>query len=281
MDRIAELPQTITEEPFERRCDSGVVAVSCAAPSSHVGPSLSPVEPAAYHDCPGVLGKAVAAVLLLLSLPLLLLGILMVRLSTPGPIFYRQKRLGRGGKPFTILKLRTMVADAERHTGPVWAAADDSRTTTVGRLLRILNWDEIPQLINVIKGEMNIVGPRPERPEIAARLVQEIPEYPQRTLVCPGITGLAQINLPADTDLFSVRRKLLLDFEYIRSASAWMDLCIVLATAPRLVGVRSKRVAGALGVHRRVRLSAVRSSSVKPKTLRKVRQRRRRRVLPR
>jgi lipopolysaccharide/colanic/teichoic acid biosynthesis glycosyltransferase len=174
-----------------------------------------------------------------------------------------------------------MFADAERNTGPVWASADDIRITAIGRVLRLLNWDEIPQLINVIRGDMNIVGPRPERPEIAERLIEEIPDYAKRTLVCPGITGLAQVNLPADTDLDSVRRKLLLDFEYIRTANPWMDLCIVIATAPRLIGIRSKGVASALGVYRRARLAVLGQSDGQTTKRGGIRQKRRRRVLPR
>src|SRR4029079_1642910 len=123
--------------------------------------------------CPGIVGRTVALILFVMASPILLLAMLLVRLSSPGPIFYRQVRLGRGGKPFEIYKLRSMVVDAESNTGPIWASTNDARITPIGQLLRLLNWDEIPQLINVIKGDMNIVGPRPERPEIAAKLIAQ------------------------------------------------------------------------------------------------------------
>jgi lipopolysaccharide/colanic/teichoic acid biosynthesis glycosyltransferase len=237
---------------------------------------------APYHQSFGWLTRILACVLLLLASPILLVALVLVRLSSPGPVFYRQTRLGLGNEPFTILKLRTMIADAERLTGPVWATKSDPRMTRIGRFLRALCWDEIPQLWNVVRGDMCLVGPRPERPEIAATLLDDIPEYRERHLVRPGITGLAQINLPADSDLGSVRRKLRLDLQYIGTATRWMDLRIVVCTLPRLVGVRTSRVARLLGVHCHesdMHRPVVSSASRKRRRLQKMR--RRLRVRPR
>jgi lipopolysaccharide/colanic/teichoic acid biosynthesis glycosyltransferase len=136
-----------------------------------------------------------------------------------------------------MYKIRTMVHGAESRTGPVWAAYNDPRLTRVGRVIRKLHLDELPQLWNVIKGDMSLIGPRPERPEFTHRLAQEIPGYLDRLMVLPGVTGLAQVNLPPDTDLESVRRKLVLDLEYIVSAGAWLDFRLLIGTAFRAVGV--------------------------------------------
>jgi hypothetical protein len=136
-----------------------------------------------------------------------------------------------------MYKIRTMVVDAEADTGPVWSADDDPRVTWLGYWLRKLHLDELPQLFNVLAGEMSLVGPRPERPEIAARLAQAIPGYCRRLAVQPGITGLAQINLPPDVNLESVRQKLVLDLEYIRQASLTLDLRMIVCSLLRLLGL--------------------------------------------
>ena len=156
-----------------------------------------------------------------------------MRLTSPGPAIYRQTRVGKSGKPFELLKLRSMIQDAEKD-GPKWAASGDRRATPIGRFLRRFHLDELPQLFNVLKGEMALVGPRPERPEFVKELRQRIPEYMGRLRVLPGITGLAQLNLPPDTDLESVRRKLVLDLEYIDKASVLLDVSIILCTSCRL-----------------------------------------------
>ncbi len=180
---------------------------------------------------------ALAILLLLPALPLIGLCWLVVRLTSPGPGFYTQTRTGRGGRPYRIVKLRTMRHNCEAASGIRWATKGDSRITPVGKLLRATHVDELPQLINVIRGDMSLVGPRPERPEIVATLVKAIPDYPLRHRVRPGVTGLAQIQLPADTDLESVRRKLALDLVYIRRRTLWLDARIVLGTLLKVASV--------------------------------------------
>jgi lipopolysaccharide/colanic/teichoic acid biosynthesis glycosyltransferase len=171
-----------------------------------------------------------AAVLLILTAPLILLGALLVKLTSRGPAFYLQTRLGRGGRLYSIFKLRTMRHNCERLTGAKWATANDPRVTPIGRFLRRTHLDELPQLLNVLLGQMSLVGPRPERPEIASKLETSLPAYRERLLVRPGMTGLAQVQLPPDSDLSSVRRKLAHDLYYIRSLSFWLDLRILLGT---------------------------------------------------
>ena len=146
---------------------------------------------------------------------------LAIRLESPGPVFYRQARLGRGGRVFLIVKFRTMVENAEAHTGPVWAARGDARATAVGRVLRRYHLDELPQVLNVLKGEMSLVGPRPERPELAERVERGVPGFSQRLQVRPGIAGLAQAQL---SQRGTTRRKLRYDLLYIGAMSPWLDL---------------------------------------------------------
>jgi lipopolysaccharide/colanic/teichoic acid biosynthesis glycosyltransferase len=180
-----------------------------------------------------------ALALLLLSIPILLAAAAMIRFTSPGPVVYTQSRLGRHAKPYTIYKLRTMTHECERVSGVRWCVPGDPRVTPVGRLLRRLHIDELPQLVNVLRGEMSLVGPRPERPEIVERLEKDLSGYRERLLVRPGITGLAQIQLPPDTDLESVRRKLALDRRYVRRRSAWLDLRILIGTCLHVIRVPS------------------------------------------
>lgn len=193
---------------------------------------------------------ALAGIALILLSPLLLVIGLLVKLTSRGPIFYTQERVGLdrrarslrptnhrraldlGGQPFTIYKFRTMYLDAEHKTGAVWAAKNDSRVTQVGRFLRQYRLDELPQLINVLKGEMSIVGPRPERPAIFAHLRANIAEYPLRQRAKPGITGLAQINHHYDACLDDVKKKVQFDLEYIQRQSLLEDLKIMVKTVP-------------------------------------------------
>jgi lipopolysaccharide/colanic/teichoic acid biosynthesis glycosyltransferase len=177
-----------------------------------------------------------AWVLLILTGPVIFTAWVLVRLTSRGPGFYSQVRLGLGGEHFRIYKLRSMYHDCERETGPRWSTPRDSRVTPLGRVLRSTHIDELPQLLNILRGEMSLVGPRPERPEIAAQLEHALPCYRERLGIRPGVTGLAQIQLPPDTDLQSVRRKLACDLYYIRMNSPWLDLRIVLATAMGILG---------------------------------------------
>lgn len=157
------------------------------------------------------------------------LGVL-VRLTSPGPAIYRQRRVGRHGRPFTMYKLRTMRHDAEATTGPVWAAREDPRYTPLGRWLRRLRLDEVPQFWNVLKGDMSLVGPRPERPYFVEKLAREIPLYSRRHRVRPGITGLAQVKWKYDASLEDVRQKVKYDLFYLENMSLRMDCKILLRT---------------------------------------------------
>jgi lipopolysaccharide/colanic/teichoic acid biosynthesis glycosyltransferase len=197
-----------------------------------------------------VMNLIIAGVALFVALPLLLLIAVAIKLTSRGPMLYTQERIGLdrrtpgadpghrgrtrdlGGRPFTMYKFRTMRVDAERATGAVWATQNDPRITPVGRFLRQYRLDEIPQLLNVMRGEMNIVGPRPERPTIFAELREHIAEYPLRQRAKPGITGLAQIHHHYDRSVDDVRTKVRYDLEYIRRRSLGQDIRIMLQTIP-------------------------------------------------
>ena len=179
----------------------------------------------------------IALLLLVLTGPVVLVAMALIKLTSPGPVFYTQTRLGRNGRPFTIYKLRSMTHGAESLTGARWSGPGDVRVTTVGRWLRRTHLDELPQLWNVLKGEMSLIGPRPERPEFVPQLEQAIPHYRARLLVRPGLSGLAQVQLPADTDLESVRVKLAYDLYYLQTAGVWLDFRIKLATVLHMVGI--------------------------------------------
>jgi lipopolysaccharide/colanic/teichoic acid biosynthesis glycosyltransferase len=192
--------------------------------------------PSWYLPCKAAAESVLALTLLVLTAPVILLAALAVKLTSRGPAFYTQVRLGLRGRPFTIYKLRTMTHDCERHTGPQWARVGDPRVTAVGRLLRRTHLDELPQLVNVLRGEMGLIGPRPERPEIVAALEQDIVAYRERLRVRPGVTGLAQIQLPPDSDVDSARRKLTYDLYYVNRLGPWLDLRILVGTAFMVVG---------------------------------------------
>jgi len=177
-----------------------------------------------------VMDLAVAVAGLVLSAPICLLAALAVRLDSPGPILYRQRRAGLDGRPYTLLKFRTMRADAEAQSGAVWAGRFDSRVTRTGRFMRKWRVDEIPQLINVLRGEMSLVGPRPERPEFVDTLAGAIPFYKERLLVHPGITGWAQVKFPYAASIEAARRKLQFDLYYIKHMSFFLDSLILLRT---------------------------------------------------
>jgi lipopolysaccharide/colanic/teichoic acid biosynthesis glycosyltransferase len=183
------------------------------------------------------LDTVVASILLTLSVPLILVLIVLVRLTSRGPGLYRQVRLGLGGRPFVLYKIRTMAHDCERSSGPKWSTPGDPRVTRLGWILRRTHLDELPQLWNVVCGEMSLVGPRPERPEFVSQLEPVLPRYRERLTVRPGVTGLAQVQLPPDEDLASVRRKLACDLYYIARMSPWLDARIIMATALKLAAV--------------------------------------------
>lgn len=169
-------------------------------------------------------------IILVLFLPFWVLVAIAIKLDSRGPIFYGQRRVGRNGKKITVLKFRSMVQDAESMTGPVWADKDDPRITRMGRLIRKIRIDEIPQFLNVIKGDMSLVGPRPERPFFVEQLKKEIPYYSRRLRVRPGITGWAQIKHVYDSSLDDVRKKIQYDLYYIENMSLRMDLKIIFNT---------------------------------------------------
>jgi lipopolysaccharide/colanic/teichoic acid biosynthesis glycosyltransferase len=199
------------------------------------------------------LNCAAASIGLLIALPFCVLIAFLIKATSRGPILYAQTRVGRdrrwratlalherrtedlGGQVFTIYKFRTMRVDAERYSGAVWARENDPRVSSLGRYLRILRLDELPQLWNVIRGDMNMVGPRPERPSIVARLREIIPEYRFRHRVKPGLTGLAQINQNYDANLEDVRTKVRWDLKYISERTAWLDLKIMFRTVPAII----------------------------------------------
>ncbi len=195
---------------------------------------------------------SLASLGLVLAAPIMVGFAILVKLTSPGPIFYAQARVGLdrrrsgatgtydrrtrdlGGAAFMILKFRTMRVDAEKN-GAVWAVKRDARVTRVGRVMRKYRIDELPQLINVIRGEMNIVGPRPERPSIFSRLCDDIAEYPLRQRARPGITGWAQVNQAYDTSLDDVRSKVRFDLEYIERQGVAEDLMIMARTVPVMI----------------------------------------------
>lgn len=182
-----------------------------------------------------LLDLTAAIVLLVVGAPVCALVALAIAFEDRGPIFFAQNRVGRGGTRFTLRKLRSMVPNAEADTGPRWATLDDPRVTRVGRWIRPLHIDELPQAWNILKGEMSLIGPRPERPEFEAVLKAAVPNYELRHLLRPGITGWAQINLPSSVSIEDARRKLEFDFYYIKHFSLLMDAQILLRTLRSLL----------------------------------------------
>jgi len=178
-----------------------------------------------------IFDMAIAGLLLVPAVPVMLVAALLVRRSGPGPVFFHQDRLGESGRTFDMFKLRTMNNGAENRGQPVWAGENDPRITKVGRFLRLSRVDEIPQLLNVLRGDMSIVGPRPERPEFLEKLADEVPYWARRHLVKPGITGWAQIHAGYAADVDSSTEKLAYDLFYLRHRGILLDLAIVLKTA--------------------------------------------------
>ncbi len=176
------------------------------------------------------LDVAASIVALVLTAPLLAVAALLIKLDSKGPIHFRQERLGRDRVPFTILKLRTMTADAESRSGPVWATTNDPRITRIGRWLRKFRIDELPQFVNVLRGEMSLIGPRPEREVFVNQLTEQVPFYAERFMVQPGITGWAQVMQSYAASVEESRRKLQADLYYIKHISFLTDMFIILKT---------------------------------------------------
>ena len=248
-------PSLIRFRPFRRSTDpKPTVSYSQAVDASfHEKYHTSIFTAQGTDQKTRALNIAVAFVGLVITAPLMVIIALAVRLTSSGPVLYKQTRIGLdrragrgpsnedsrindlGGKPFTMYKFRTMVEAAENDSKEVWATPQDKRVTTVGRLLRVTRLDELPQLWNVLSGDMNIVGPRPERPTIFAELRVAIPHYHLRQCVRPGITGWAQINQAYDSSVDDVRRKIEFDLEYVRTRSVTRDISIMARTVPIMV----------------------------------------------
>ena len=207
-----------------------------------------------WYGAVKVLLDYVGAILLLpAALPLILLAAAVVRLTSAGPAFYTQTRVGLNGRRYRIIKLRTMHHNCELKSGIKWAGRHDKRVTRIGQILRVTHIDELPQLFNVLIGQMSLVGPRPERPEViqSKRLEQLVPGYRHRLQVKPGMTGLAQVQLPADSDVTSVRYKIVYDLYYVQNHSLLLDLRLLLGTLLKAVGVGPGLIRRALLLPRR------------------------------
>jgi len=185
--------------------------------------------------------KILAVMGLIITLPLMLLIAMLIKVSSPGPVFFRQVRVGKREKPFVLYKFRTMRADAEAITGAVWARQDDPRVTAVGSFLRKSRLDEIPQLYNVLKGDMSFIGPRPERPEFVEKLKQIIPFYSERHFVKPGLTGWAQVKYAYGASVEDAIEKLKYDLYYIKNLSLTLEIQIILETIKVVIYGRGSR----------------------------------------
>ena len=194
---------------------------------------LSAFTRAVMHRCVALVGA-------ILSLPVALLTAILIKLESRGPILYKQERVGKNGQPFVLMKFRSMRVDAEKD-GPIWAKTDDDRATRVGRIIRKIRVDEIPQFWNILKGEMSFVGPRPERPHFVRQLAQEIPYYEQRHLIAPGLTGWAQIKYPYGSSIEDARQKLQYDLYYIKNQSLGLDAAILFETVKTILFGRGAR----------------------------------------
>jgi sugar transferase (PEP-CTERM system associated) len=176
-----------------------------------------------------LMNRAVALIGAFLSLPIAIVTALLIKIDSRGPVLYQQQRVGKNGRTFTLMKFRSMRIDAEQD-GPVWAKSDDERMTRVGRIIRRVRVDEIPQFWNILRGDMNFTGPRPERPHFVAQLAEEIPYYEQRHLIAPGLTGWAQIKYPYGASIADAKKKLEYDLYYIKNQSLSLDATIMFET---------------------------------------------------
>lgn len=258
-------PRTVRRTPVATRAVSTAGVPRRATPSEAMAVRPATTSAAAFEPrersefaC-RALNLAAALALLVLSSPIMVITAVLIWLTSRGPVFYTQTRVGLdrrwnrthalrdrraedlGGTPFAIYKFRSMRLDAESNGEAVWAAKNDDRITAVGRVIRKVRIDELPQVFNVLRGEMNIVGPRPERPSIFVRLREQLEDYPVRQRVRPGITGLAQVSHAYDSSIEDVRRKVEFDVAYMSRQSLWYDVGIMFRTIPvMLFGVGSR-----------------------------------------
>ena len=191
----------------------------------------------AFRD---LIHRLLALIGLIVSFPIALITAILIKLESKGPIFYKQERVGINSKPFHVIKFRSMRTDAEKDGKPIWATTDDDRVTKIGRIIRKIRVDEIPQFWNIIKGEMSFVGPRPERPHFVQQLAEEIPFYEHRHLVAPGLTGWAQIKYPYGASVEDARRKLQYDLYYIKNQSLTLDMVVVFETVKTVIFGRGR-----------------------------------------
>lgn len=204
-------------------------ATEAASPQCTAAPG---VKLASYFRVKAAVDRMITVILAVPAMPLMLLVTLAILLLDGRPVLYRQVRVGKQGKAFWIWKFRTMRTNAEAETGAVWSSQCDPRVTSLGRWLRRSHLDELPQFFNILAGDMNLIGPRPERPEFAEQLARELPNYDKRTAIRPGITGLAQLRLGYDQSVADVRKKLKLDLHYIHTATFSKDLGLLIRTVP-------------------------------------------------
>ncbi len=211
-------------------------ATSTTARRSAPAPVSVPVVPA--YSLKAAVDYTLAVLLSALLLPVMLLTFVAVKLTSRGPAIYSQTRVGRGGRVFVIYKFRSMYHECEKHTGIQWSVRGDIRITPLGKILRALHLDELPQLWNVLKGDMSLVGPRPERPEIVEDLRVSVCGYDVRHAVKPGITGFAQIHLPPDSSILTVKNKLIYDRFYVGRMGLLMDVYCLFCTGLKVIGLR-------------------------------------------
>lgn len=224
--QVSEIPEELSEERESRAPEPTTMALFGGGV---LGMIVSFVR-RTYAAVKRLIDIAGAVIAVIILSPLYLLTAILIKLTSSGPVLYTQTRVGRDGEEFQIYKFRTMNVDAEKDSGPVWAAADDNRLTPIGGFLRKAHIDEIPQFINVLRGEMSIIGPRPERPVFVSKLQEEIPDYTKRLAVKPGITGLAQVWHRYDETIEDVKKKIKYDLLYIRKMCLWTDVRIMFRT---------------------------------------------------
>jgi len=238
------LPVPVKKSPRPAKMPRPVLAPEPSPRILHFTPRLEN----RYLPWKRAIDFACALVLIVLAAPVMVLTALLVKWTSPGPALYTQRRLGLNGRPFTIFKLRTMQHNCESLTGPRWCIPGDPRVTPLGSFLRKTHLDELPQLFNVLGGDMSLIGPRPERPEFLPELEAMFPRYRERLAVRPGITGLAQVQLPPDTDLNEVGHKLACDLYYTQQVTPGLDARLLTCTALYALGIPFHWSARLLGV---------------------------------